>query len=150
MLSSFSLWLSVASCYTRQLLLVAQRRLLLCSAASLGGSAVPYCSARLLLFVAQLFPIVMLGCLLWWLSCSLLLRSAASLGGSAVPYCYARLLLLVAQLFLPLCLAAGSLTHHIEEKRWFLDVVHHAMYVQSYIIFRNYSLWRMNFFAKNI
>ena len=80
----------------------------------------------------------------------LLLCSAASYGGSAVPYCYARLPLMVAQLFLPLCLAAGSLTHHIEEKRWFLDVVHHAMYVQSYIIFRNYSLWRMNFFAKNI
>ena len=106
MLGCFSLWLSVPYCYAQQLLFVAQRRLLLCSAASLGGSA--------------------------------------------VPYCYARLPLMVAQLFLPLCLAAGSLTHHIEEKRWFLDVVHHAMYVQSYIIFRNYSLWRMNFFAKNI
>ena len=123
---------------------------LLCSAASLGGSAVPYCYARQLLLVAQLFPIVMLGCLLWRLSCSLLLCSAASLDGSAVPHCYAWLPLMVAQLFLPLCLAAGSLTHHIEEKRWFLDVVHHAMYVQSYIIFRNYSLWRMIFFAKNI
>ena len=121
MLGCFSWWLSCS--------------LLLCSAASLGGSA---------------SPIVMLSSFSWWLSCSLLLCSAASLGGSAVPYCYARLPLMVAQLFLPLCLAAGSLTHHIEEKRWFLDVVHHAMYVQSYIIFRNYSLWRMNFFAKNI
>ena len=114
------------------LLCYAQLLLLLCSAASLGGSAVPYCYARLHLMVAKLFPIVMLGCFSWWFS---------------VPSCYAQLLLMVAKLFLPLCLAAGSLTHHIEEKRWFLDVVHHAMYVQSYIIFRNYSLWRMNFFC---